>query len=360
MIKNNNEENASISNKIALSMRYIEGGTKVKRLKFGKLSKEFIIRPNSDRSQIHYKMSSGCIPNKINNIKIADILEIRGGWATDGFNKVSSKKWFNDIVNENQCFSVLFRKPRVLNKCIDLVCNNVEIRDAWIKCLQYLVDSIKKEAWHFNEENWLKNKFKEADTNDNGSLSFNEIYALLDQLNLEISYNHAKMLFKEANKDKTADEKGKQVLNFEEFKLYFLGLTKRTDLLDIMREYSDNNNVCWSPDELQKFMISQGFGKITMEKCQKLINDFEPEEVNRRSLVFSCQGFRKMMLSEIYGSIYDLSKLKVYQDMDKPLVQYFIKSSHNTYLCGHQLHGDSTVEGYITALKCGYKLLERK
>lgn len=48
------------------------------------------------------------------------------------------------------------------------------------------------------------------------------------------------------------------------------------------------------------------------------------------------------------------------QDMTRPLYEYFIASSHNTYLVAEQWRGQSTVEGYIRVLLSGCRSVESR
>ena len=63
----------------------------------------------------------------------------------------------------------------------------------------------------------------------------------------------------------------------------------------------------------------------------------------------SVEAFTSFLLSPD-NSAFSEKEGQIWQDMTRPLPEYFISSSHNTYLVGHQLVGTSTIEGYIRAL----------
>jgi hypothetical protein len=46
------------------------------------------------------------------------------------------------------------------------------------------------------------------------------------------------------------------------------------------------------------------------------------------------------------------------KDWTRPLNEYFVSSSHNTYLVGHQLYGSSTTAGYVNVLSRGCRCIE--
>ena len=65
-----------------------------------------------------------------------------------------------------------------------------------------------------------------------------------------------------------------------------------------------------------------------------------------------------MMLHSLLLTVYDKKKLDENLDLDRPINDYFIKSSHNTYITSHQLAGKSSTKMYSTSLLYNFRLVE--
>lgn len=72
--------------------------------------------------------------------------------------------------------------------------------------------------------------------------------------------------------------------------------------------------------------------------------------------VVTFEDFGKFMLGHHGSAMTPVDWRK--QDLTRPLNEYFISSSHNTYLTGHQLYGESTVDGYVDVLRRGCRCIE--
>ncbi|XP_071802091.1 1-phosphatidylinositol 4,5-bisphosphate phosphodiesterase beta-3-like isoform X3 [Asterias amurensis] len=92
-------------------------------------------------------------------------------------------------------------------------------------------------------------------------------------------------------------------------------------------------------------------------RAKDLINQFEPNKAFMRKGQLSVDGLLRYLLSES-NSVVGPDAYLMCHDMDQPLMHYFINSSHNTYLTGHQLTGKSSVEMYRQALLCGCRCVE--
>ena len=197
--------------------------------------------------------------------------------------------------------------------------------------------------------------FKIADKNGDGKITLLETKRLFKKINIRCSEEYTKRFFIEHDVDNN------KTLSFEEFVRFYDNLTRRSEVLAIFYEYAisyPEESALMTKNELCSFLEKeQGEQNCTEEYLDGLIKEFEPcvSLVKRREI--SLDGFLSMLIAES-GCIFKPRELDQSHNMDLPLNNYFIASSHNTYLLDGQLRGESSTEAYVNALQRGCKCLE--
>ncbi|XP_034256942.1 1-phosphatidylinositol 4,5-bisphosphate phosphodiesterase classes I and II isoform X2 [Thrips palmi] len=126
-----------------------------------------------------------------------------------------------------------------------------------------------------------------------------------------------------------------KMIGVNEFMQFLNGTQRDPRLNEILHPYAKTHNV-------------QAF----IEQYEK-----KKEYVNRHLLSFD--AFLRYLMGDD-NPIIAASKLEISnpESMEHPLAHYFINSSHNTYLTGHQITGKSSVEIYRQCLLAGCRCVE--
>ncbi|XP_074102173.1 phospholipase C at 21C isoform X2 [Cotesia typhae] len=159
-----------------------------------------------------------------------------------------------------------------------------------------------------------------------------------------------------------------QKFQFKDFYNFYKSLTQRTDIEKVFDEIVGGNSkrrlmsTSQFVDFLNKSQRDPRLNEILYPyandaRARDIINQYEPDKNNASRGQLSSDGFLRYLMSED-NPIVAMSKYELDDDMDQPLAHYFINSSHNTYLTGHQLTGKSSVEIYRQCLLSGCRCVE--
>uniref|UniRef100_A0A8C7WRP6 Phosphoinositide phospholipase C n=1 Tax=Oryzias sinensis TaxID=183150 RepID=A0A8C7WRP6_9TELE len=265
---------------------------------------------------------------------------VREGCQSDALRRLSGS------MPENQCFSVVFRGDR---KSLDLMCPTAEEAQRWVRGLRFLKERVASMTQKEKLDHWIRSYLKQADQNQDGNMSYDEVKRLLQMINIDLSEHYARSLFKRC------DKSGNGRLEHKEIELFCKELMRRPELDAIFRRYSSNGSVLSMP-ELRDFLGDQG-EDASLSHAQTIIHTYEFNDSVKKKLMMTQNGFAMYMLSQ-ENDIFNPEHAHVYQDMTRPLAHYFISSSHNTYLTKDQVTSTSSTEPYIKALNQGCRCVE--
>ncbi|XP_029472439.1 1-phosphatidylinositol 4,5-bisphosphate phosphodiesterase eta-1 isoform X2 [Rhinatrema bivittatum] len=325
-------------------MSVMQSGTQMIKLKSGTKGLVRLFYLDEHRTCIRWRPSRKSEKAKI---IIDSIYKVTEGRQSELFHRHAEGNF-----DPSCCFTIYHGNHM---ESVDLITSNPEEARTWITGLKYLMAGIsdedslaKRQRTH---DQWVKQTFQEADKNRDGLLNIEEIYQLMHKLNVNLPRRKVRQMFQEADTDENQG-----TLTFEEFSVFYKMMSLRRDLYLLLLSYSDKKDHL-TVEELSQFLKVEQKMNVTVEYCLDIIKKFEVSEENKEQNILGIEGFTSFMRSPA-GDIFNPLHCEVYQDMDQPLCNYYIASSHNTYLTGDQLLSQSKVDMYAWVLQDGCRCVE--
>lgn len=295
-------------------------------------------------------------PNKF--VHMDEILAVRSG--TD----VQQYGIDLNLTDVTTMFTIIYTVPKRdnnNNKMMHVVADNMETCNAWIGFLDAMLrhrQEVMESLMSFDEgaiaHYWhseMTRQFGEQPRSEvQEELDINAVKGICQNLHI---YNAASVIERNFQ---LADIHSRGRLNFAEFLDFVRKTNQRPDIRRIIHDIASQPKLGITLDEflyflreIQKEDVDSNLA-VWEKKFSRLARK-DPADVPRMSEA----AFVSFVASKQNGPLKEEPQSYT---LDHPLNDYFISSSHNTYLLGRQVKGQSSIEGYITALVQGCRCVE--
>jgi len=305
---------------------------------------------------------------------IDDIREIRTG--SDAANYMEAN-------NETQCapgcwLTIIYIDPERSKgrsmKLMHIIAENEATCDKWHKALQHVMntrDARMEGLAVNNEKHWLAQwrvemvkRFGQNDHPDSDEkIDLATLRKICRSVSIFKSSNDIQAIFNSIGGFKTGTISQAQYLEF------FRQLTERRELRFVFDQARKTQASTLSEEDFLDFLSThQGivishltrqywvdaYAKYTHGDTS-MVNDTSTDSESLSTSGMTFEGFTKFLTSSTNAV---LSPKPTTSKLTRPLNEYFISSSHNTYLQGRQIWGESSPEMYTEALKRGCRCIE--
>ena len=361
----------------------------------GSSPKERIFRITEDGRHLIYTRSWKSLWRTV-YLPFEDILSIQPGQHVKNFHLYPEY-----MACKSTSLALVYKKGKGSPKAVAVTCVDADQYGYFFGTILGILEKIKEtRASTTKEMRYLQRLWIDADEDNKGRLNFQKIKKILQQCNIDMPTKLIEAKFKKVDLDQSNN------LDFNEFVFFVDLLNSRPELryiwarlmynepINMIAKPGDDSANSNDPGALQPFPLEnvdkvdeQTFkSSISLKEFHQFLQDvqrqkgsdgnpitLEETQERLRSALAKTGGegtksfdgktadyeaFKSFMKSE-HNTVFDeANKGKLYHDMTQPLSQYYIASSHNTYLEGDQLASASSTQRYITDVLEGCRCVE--
>ncbi|ELT96912.1 hypothetical protein CAPTEDRAFT_224536 [Capitella teleta] len=311
----------------------MESGLELTRVFFRRSPEIYNFKVSLQTRQLNWIKTAG---GKLEGmIDLREIKEIRKGKKSREFDKNP-----DESLKADRCLIVLSGSAFVL-QTLSLIFPTAEVCDLWMKAMNELVEDTKITSY----------------TGQRSRISLKTFKSLLTRVHFKISNANVHKLFNAVVREEVVKR-----MAFHHFHEAFKKLMFNEQLVkQNFASYLENDRV--TKRSLKCFLatvqgdpLSNDPAQISLLMKRFLSDGGKLPDKNRDFSFFSQEEFWDYLFSE-FNSISGGSENEA-QNMDQPLTDYWIATSHNTYLTGNQIKSDSSCEAYARSLVQGCRCVE--
>jgi phosphatidylinositol phospholipase C delta len=303
-------------------------------------------------------------------VYIDDVQNVRdGAEASDyresfGISADMEPRWFTIIYTDPS-------KDRGSLKTMHLIADDEKTKQLWVDCINRIqrtriatMTNLRKGGEKSLKELWRREVRSQLTGEESGGavprLGFEAIKVLCrKKLNINSSDTHLRDQFNKADSHMLSS------LDYDQFRAFIRRLRKRSDIKAIYNIHKGRNDEM-DFDAFVAFLTDTQGINVDMHRnywtalfakyCRKGRDTETPLSEDQAATTMNFSAFQDlMMLPDVTGAV---NHHRTGQPLNRPFNEYYISSSHNTYLPGNQYMDESSTEPYVTTLSKGCRCVE--